>query len=115
MLTEESDVSIKVKSFSAEVYDFVTKPFVPAEWMARIDSHLLRSERQQSTVATIQKVGNLKLNTESKKINLQQGDQVTSLKLTPIEFKILQYLICHCDKVRTREQLALSIWQRKYS
>ena len=43
-LTLESDIKIKVKSFSAGAYDYITKPFNESELIARIDAHCARSE-----------------------------------------------------------------------
>lgn len=110
LLTQETAVQIKVRSFSKGVYDFITKPFEPAELLARITSHLARRPEVQRT----QRVGDLELDTQAQKISLKEGTQFLPLKLSPIEFKILQFLMNHNGKVRTREQLALSVWKRKY-
>lgn len=114
LLTQESAVQVKVRSFSAGVYDFITKPFEAAELMARIQAHLTRSEELQQTNYKPNVVGALQLDSPAKKITLKQGDQTTDLNLSPIEFKILQFLIHNTGKVRTREQLASNVWQRQF-
>ncbi len=114
LLTQESAVQIKVRSFAEGVYDFVTKPFNAAELNARIEAHLSRAQIVQSTHYKAQKVGDIELDSEAQSISIKKVGQESTLNLSPIEFKILQYLINHSGKVRTREQLALVVWKRKY-
>lgn len=114
LLTQESGVQIKVRSFSEGVYDFVTKPFESAELLARIDSHLSRSEVVQLTKSKSQQVGDLLLDTAAVRISFKAGEMITPINFSPIEFKILEFLINNSDKVRTRDQLALAVWKRKY-
>lgn len=114
LLTQESKVQIKVRSFAEGVYDFVTKPFEPAELLARIESHLARAEELNLMTTEVKQVGDLLLDTEAKSVSFKLGEQLSPLHLSPIEFKILQCLMTNSNKVRTREQLALAAWQRKY-
>ena len=114
LLTQESNVQIKVRSFSEGVYDFVTKPFESAELLARIDSHLARAEELNVIFLKAQQVGDLVLDSEAKSVSFQQGQQLNPLTLSPIEFKILQCLMMNANKVRTREQLAVAAWNRKF-
>lgn len=114
LLTQESAVQIKVRSFSEGVYDFITKPFESAELLARIESHLSRASDLKSTTSKIQRIGDLELDVDAQKINLTVGDQVSSLQLSPIEYKILACLMQNAGKVRTREQIAIAAWKRKY-
>ncbi len=114
LLTQESAIPIKVRSFSEGVYDFITKPFASAELLARIDSHLARAEELSVANYKAQQLGDLILDAEAKSVCLKSGDQMSPLNLSPIEFKILQCLMTNSNKVRTREQLALAAWKRKF-
>lgn len=114
LLTQESAVQIKVRSFSEGIYDFVTKPFNSAELLARIESHLARAEELKAATYKAQQLGDLVLDTEAKSASFKSGDQLCPLNLSPIEFKILQCLMANPNKVRTREQLALAAWKRKF-
>lgn len=114
LLTQESAVQIKVKSFSEGVYDFVTKPFDSAELLARIESHLARAEELKAATYKAQQLGDLVLDAEAKSVSFKSGNQLCPLNLSPIEFKILQCLMANSNKVRTREQLALAAWKRKF-
>ena len=114
LLTGESATPIKVRSFSEGVYDFVTKPFDSAELLARIDAHLARSVELKSSVIKSQKIGDLELDVNAQKITMKVGETVSSLSLSPIEYKILCCLMQNAGKVRTREQIAVAAWKRKY-
>ncbi len=114
LLTQESAVQIKVRSFSEGVYDFVTKPFESAELLARIESHLTRAEELKVIYYKAQQVGDLILDAEAKCVSFKSGDLLSPLNLSPIEFKILQCLMANSNKVRSREQLALAAWKRKH-
>ncbi len=114
LLTQASETKIKVRSFSEGVYDFITKPFDPAELVARIQSHLLRSDEIKSIYGSTQQVGDLELDIEAKKITLKIAGQFSELSLSPIEYKILQCLIQNAGKVRTREQIAVAAWRRQF-
>lgn len=114
LLTQETKLQIKVRSFSEGVYDFMTKPFEPAELLARIDSHLARAEELKAVVNEVKQVGDLLLDAEAKSVSFISGDQLSPLNLSPIEFKILCCLMTNSNKVRTREQLALAAWKRKF-
>lgn len=115
LLTQESDIQVKVRSFAEGVYDFITKPFNSTELLARIDAHMARSGEINAAIHRPKKVGQLELDTDAQKVCLKKCDGHTdTLRLSPAEFKILQYLMNHCGKVRTREQLAENVWKRKY-
>ena len=114
LLTQESAVQIKVRSFSEGAYDFVTKPFDNAELLARIEAHLSRSAEFKSSAIKSQKIGDLELDVNAQRITLKVGDHVSPLQLSPIEYKILCCLMQNAGKVRTREQIAVAAWKRKF-
>jgi len=88
----------------------VTKPFRPLELLARVNSQLRRYKRfsnllneESSNVITI---GGLELNTETKEFTVD-GNVV---KLTPIEYKILNLLMKHPGRVFPTEEIYERIW-----
>jgi DNA-binding response OmpR family regulator len=52
-------------------------------------------------------VGDLTVNFETRRAT--RGER--SLELTPREFDLLAYLICHAEEVVSREQLARDVWR----
>ena len=90
--------------------DYVTKPFRPLELLARVNSQLRRYQRfsainpeNQQNVLTI---GGLELNMETKEFTVD-GSLV---KLTPIEYKILNLLMRHPGRVFPAEEIYERIW-----
>lgn len=114
LITQESSVDVKVRSFSEGIYDFVTKPFSTAELLARIESHLSRSESIKLKKHVVEQFGDLVLEIESRRISIKADGLINPLDLSPIEFKILHFLMNHGEKVKSREQLALAVWNRRH-
>ena len=88
----------------------LTKPFRPLELLARVNSQLRRYQRfsainpeNQQNVLTI---GGLELNMETKEFTVD-GSLV---KLTPIEYKILNLLMRHPGRVFPAEEIYERIW-----
>ena len=96
--------------------DYVTKPFTPLELLARVNSHLRRyskyltavsgEEQEKSHVYTI---GGLELNEETVEVTVD-GEAV---KLTPMEFKIVQLLIKNPGRVFSADEIYERIWNEK--
>ncbi len=90
--------------------DYVTKPFRPLELLARVNSQLRRYQRfsainpeNQQNILTI---GGLELNMETKEFTVD-GSLV---RLTPIEYKILNLLMRHPGRVFPAEEIYERIW-----
>lgn len=101
ILTAQDDVNVKVKSFDRGADDYITKPFEPEELVARIKARL-RSDKKQKEL----KVADLTLN--PKTIEVRRGDKV--IALTPLEFKLLEYLMTNRGEVLSRDMVLNRIW-----
>ena len=109
----EKDV---LKGYDLGAADYVTKPFTPLELLARVNSHLRRyskyltavsgEEQEKSHVFTI---GGLELNEETVEVTVD-GEAV---KLTPMEFKIVQLLIKNPGRVFSADEIYERIWNEK--
>ena len=89
-LSAKSEDIDKIMGLNLGGDDYVTKPFVPMELMARVRSHLRRYGRYLDATApkesdSIYLCGGLELNVDTKTVSVD-GKKV---KVTPIEFKIL--------------------------
>lgn len=108
--TEESD---KVLGLSLGADDYVTKPFSPAELVARVRSQIRRylslgnyeTAGHQETIV----LGGLSLDTEQKSLFVD-GEPV---KLTAKEFKILKLLMQHPGKVYPAEEIYKQVWREE--
>ena len=116
MLTARTQEMDKVTGLMTGADDYVTKPFTPLELLARVNSHLRRyskyltavsgEEQEKSHVYTI---GGLELNEETVEVTVD-GEAV---KLTPMEFKIVQLLIKNPGRVFSADEIYERIWNEK--
>lgn len=102
ILTAKDSVNDIVQGLNLGADDYMTKPFVADEFLARIKARLRRRE-QKSAVLT---VGDLVLNTKT--LEVHRGEELISL--TPQEFKLLQYLMNNKGQILTREMILNRIW-----
>lgn len=102
MLTSKDAVSEKVQGLSMGADDYITKPFIPDEFLARVKARL----RQQSSGDAVLSIGDLIL--DNKKIEVRRADKIISL--TPHEFKLLEYLMQNKGVVLTRDMILNRVW-----
>ena len=110
MLTAKSESGDKVLGLNVGADDYITKPFDPAEVLARVRSHLRRYTKlgAQQTAETARRwsVGPITLDEAEKRVTLDGED----VALTPIEFSILRLLIRHPGRVYSTEQIYEQVW-----
>jgi two-component system, OmpR family, phosphate regulon response regulator PhoB len=104
MLTARSEEGDKLAGFGAGADDYVTKPFSPKELLARIRA-LLRRATPEATDVPIEIAG---LRLEPAAFRVIAAGQ--GIKLGPTEFRLLQYLMAHPDRVLSRARLLDGVW-----
>ena len=98
LLTAKSETEDKVLGLNVGADDYVSKPFVPVEVLARVRSHLRRYDRLGAKLpehAGQITIGGILLDDRAKTVTVD-GDAVS---LTPIEYDILKLLMEHPGKV----------------
>jgi two-component system phosphate regulon response regulator PhoB len=103
MLTARAEERDKVAGLEGGADDYITKPFSPRELVARIQAVLRRG--QSSGDETIS-AGILELDAASHRVSAA-GQEI---KLGPTEYRLLEFLMTHPDRVYTRSQLLDRIW-----
>ena len=105
MLTAKGEVDDKVTGLDSGADDYLTKPFMAKELLARIRALLRRNYDSQDGILSF---GDITLNTNSATLTSSGNGQ--SIRLSDKEFRILEYMIANKGSILTREQLALKIW-----
>ena len=113
LLTAKSESGDKVLGLNVGADDYVTKPFDPAEVLARVRSQLRRytklGAKAEEARAHRYSVGPVTLDDESKTVTVD-GEGVT---LTPIEFNILRLLISHPGRIYSSAQIYEQVWKEE--
>ncbi len=104
MLTARGDEADRVAGLDAGADDYMAKPFSTKEMLARIRAVLRRRAPEQSGGAVT--IAGLTLDTATHRVTFQEQP----LKLGPTEFKLLQYLMNHAERVHSRGQLLDKVW-----
>ncbi len=103
----------KIRGLGLGADDYLTKPFSPAELVARIKSHIARYERLQgkgSGTEIIHHQG-IEINPVAHKVFVQ-GKEV---QMTTTEFELLLFFAQNPNMVFTKEHLLNRIWGFEYS
>lgn len=91
--------------------DYISKPFIVEEFVARVKAHLRREKRSNSVIEDgIIKVGNIEIHTGSYEV-FKNGQ---SISFSTREFQLLQYLMENAGKVLTREQIFSHVWDTEF-
>ena len=112
LLTAKSETGDKVLGLNVGADDYITKPFDPAEVVARVRSHLRRYTKlgakpaKEAEEVKRYTVGPITLDEEEKSVTVD-GERVT---LTPIEYNILHLLIRHPGRIYSSAQIDELVW-----
>jgi two-component system OmpR family response regulator len=104
MISALSDVDERVRGLRAGGDDYLTKPFAPAEMVARLEVLLRR--RRAPTAEAILRTADLELDAMRRTVR-RSGRE---LKLSPTEFRLLEFLMRNSDQILTRTMIFEAIW-----
>jgi len=108
ILSAIAHIDERVKGLRAGGDDYLTKPFGYSEVAARIENLLRR--RPGRAVDTELRCGDLTVDLLSRRVS-RAGQ---SIELLPREFKLLEYLLRHKDRVVTRTMLLEQVWDYRF-
>lgn len=108
LLSAKSEDTDKITGLGFGADDYVTKPFNPLELVARVKSQIRRYVNFGSLSITKSQLvnGGLVLDTDAKALFVD-GEPV---KVTPIEYKIMEFLMKNMGRVLSSSQIYEAVW-----
>ena len=112
MLTAKDGELDKINGLTMGADDYITKPFLPLELVARVKAQLRRYKRYNTVLPQddVLSVSGLVLNSKTHECFLNEKE----LNLTPTEFSILRILCQRKGQVVSAEELFHLIWEEEY-
>lgn len=107
LLTAKDTVADRVNGLDAGADDYLVKPFVFEELMARVRVMMRHGAQAVTDVFTV-----ADLVVDCKARSVKRSD--ASITLTSREFDILEYMIRHAGTVLSRERIGQHIWSYDY-
>jgi len=108
-VSAKNQIIDKVLGFEIGADDYITKPFIVEELVARVKAHIRRSNR--SEVSNILKIGEIEINLESYEVYKDKK----RVDLSTREFELLSYLMKNAGIVLTKEKIFDSVWGTDYN
>lgn len=103
MLTARAEERDKVSGLEGGADDYITKPFSPRELVARIQAVLRRAGGAEDETVS---AGAIQLDTAGHRV-LASGREI---RLGPTEYRLLEFLMTHPERVYSRAQLLDRVW-----
>lgn len=111
MLTAVGEQAQKIRGLDTGADDYLTKPFDPEELVARLRALLRRSTSSTpGEQVQVLETGDLRIDFMRQRVE-RGGEQ---LKLTPTEYKLLQYLAQQAGKIIPNDELLSKVWGPEY-
>ena len=107
ILTARDRWSDKVAGFDAGADDYVAKPFFMEEVLARIRALLRRASGHASSEL---ECGPLRVDTRTSRVTVNG----TAVKLTSLEYRLIEYLIHHQDRIISRTELVEHLYDQDF-
>ncbi len=113
ILTANEELPRKVSAFELGAHDYIVKPFEAAEFLARVEGILRRSEEKKSNLTSL-KMGDITLSIPKQKVWIDCPEGIESngtlVALTSLEFRLLLNLVQAQGKVLSRSDLLKDVW-----
>jgi two-component system, OmpR family, response regulator ResD len=107
LLTAKGDSSDRIAGLRQGADDYVVKPFLPAELVARVDAVLRRMERAHVDAEEPISFDGIEIDPAGRRVNVGGA----GVELTVREFELLLHLMRHPGQAFSRDQLMEAVWQ----
>lgn len=106
MLTSMSALNDKIEGYESGADDYMVKPFEFKELLLKIRALLKRTMNQSLPVGNVLRASDLEMNLDSKEV--KRNDRI--INLTAKEFQLLEYLLRNKNRVVSRVDIAINVW-----
>ena len=113
VLSSHNSEKEKLAAFDAGADDYITKPFVIEELLARLRAHLRGRRASESAPSDRFETDDLVIDFTDRTIT-RQGNQVAKLRLSPKQWQLLRYLASHRGKPLSHRSLLQAVWGPDY-
>jgi DNA-binding response OmpR family regulator len=110
MLTSMGTLNDKIEGYDAGADDYMVKPFEFKELLLKIRVLLKRTISQQIPTGNILRANDLELNLDS--MEVKRGDR--KINLTAKELQLLEYLLRNKNRVVSRADIAINVWDMSF-
>jgi two-component system KDP operon response regulator KdpE len=100
----------KLALFTAGADDYVTKPFSLAEFVARVRAQLRRAWIAPYSLSSVVQCDGLTIDLQRRETS-RQGEPI---RLTRIEWRLLETLLVHAGRTLTHQQLFDAVWAKAF-
>jgi two-component system response regulator ResD len=107
LLTAKGEAADRIAGLRRGADDYVVKPFLPAELVARVDAVLRRAEPDEAETEEPIAFDEIEVEPVCRRVSIR-GEEV---QLTVREFDLLLHLMRHPGQVFSRDQLMEAVWQ----
>ena len=109
MLTAKADIADRIRGLELGADDYIVKPFSPKELESRIRCILRRTEKpctKRSSNSGVIRVGELVINTNNRQVH----NKDVHIRLTSLEFSLLELLTRHAGEPISRLEILAKVW-----
>jgi two-component system, OmpR family, KDP operon response regulator KdpE len=110
ILSARGEEERKIAALDAGADDYLTKPFNVGEMLARVRALLRRATRHEGQEAPIVRLGDVVVDLNTRTVQ-KAGEPI---HLTPIEFRLLAFLVTNAGRVMTYPQIVREVWGPSY-
>lgn len=111
-LSAKDSIRDIVRGLDLGADDYITKPFVIEELVARIHAHLRREERADSAQPSAEPIQIGEIRLDPIKMTVTKGR--TPVALSTREFELLSYMMRNAGQILSREQIFHDVWKTEY-
>jgi two-component system copper resistance phosphate regulon response regulator CusR len=110
MLTALNSLNDKIEGYDSGADDYAVKPFEFRELLMKIRVLMKRTSNQPAPTGNLLKAGDLEMDLDTKEVKREN----TFINLTAKEFQLLEYLLRNKNRIVSRADIAINVWDMDF-